>query len=286
MREITPGVFIETGYAGVTVGAINWSHGVILIDAPFRADDIRSWRAALLNLGGGIDRLLINLDSHLDRTLGVRALDCTVIGHNCMVEVFRARPLTFKAQPGESGEEWARFNGLGSIRWMPPEITFTRQLTIHRDNSAVIMEHHPGPNPSAIWVSIPEQQIIFIGDTVTPNQPPFLANADLETWLEQLKLLLSAHYKQCLFVSGRGGLVNTEDLRNQLRYLEKVARLMEKLAGRKAAPEETFKHVDCLLEGFDTTEGKAALFRNRLRHGLFTYYSLHYAQDAPPAGVS
>lgn len=286
MHEIAPGVFIETGYAGVTVGVINWQHGVILIDAPFRADDIRSWRSALLNLGGGIDRLLINLDSHLDRTLGVRALDCTVIGHDRMADVFRTRPLTFKAQPGESGEEWERFNGLGSIRWMPPEITFSHELTIHWGSSPVIMEHHPGANPSAIWVSIPGLQIIFIGDTVTPNQPPFLAGADLEAWMGQLKLLLSAQYKHWLFVSGRGGLVNAEDLHNQLRYLEKVSRRMEKLAGCKAAPEETFKLVDSLLEGFDVTEENAAFFRNRLRYGLLNYYSLHYAQDAPSAGES
>ena len=73
MQELAPHVYIETGYAGVTLGAINWAHGLILIDAPFRAEDTRSWRSNLLNLGGGVDRLLVNLDAHFDRTLGARA---------------------------------------------------------------------------------------------------------------------------------------------------------------------------------------------------------------------
>jgi hypothetical protein len=63
MQEITPQVYIETGYAGVTLGAINWPHGLILIDSPFRADDARSWRSSLLNMGGGVERMIINLDA-------------------------------------------------------------------------------------------------------------------------------------------------------------------------------------------------------------------------------
>jgi hypothetical protein len=60
-----------------------------LIDAPFRADDVRTWRSALLNLGGGVDRMLVNLDAHLDRTLGTRAMECTVVGQERMTEIFR-----------------------------------------------------------------------------------------------------------------------------------------------------------------------------------------------------
>ena len=135
MQELAQHVYIETAYAGVTLGAINWSHGLILIDCPFRAEDVRSWRSALLNLGGGVDRLLINLDAHLDRTLGTRSMDCTVLGHDKMAGVFRNRPVTFKAQGSETGAEWELYNGLGSIRWAPPEITFTDQMVIHWDNN-------------------------------------------------------------------------------------------------------------------------------------------------------
>ncbi|MDZ4158423.1 MAG: MBL fold metallo-hydrolase [Anaerolineaceae bacterium] len=276
MQEISPGVYIDNGYAGVTVGAINWVHGLILIDAPFRVDDIRSWRSALLTLGGGMDRLLINLDAHLDRTLGVRSLNCTVIGHERMVEVFQARPLTIKIQPGQTGEEWELWNSLGSIRWMPPEITFSHQLTIHSDNNPVLIEHHPGPAPSAAWVALPEKRILFVGDAVIPNQPPFLANAELSLWIEQLNLLLSPAYKHWLIISGRGGLVTTEDIRRQLRYLEKVEKLLANLASRNTLPADIVKHIPSLLSGFDIPEERANLYQQRLRHGLSSLYSRGY----------
>jgi len=115
MQEISEHVYIERAYPGVTLGAINWPHGLILIDSPFRPEDVRAWRASLLNLGGGVERLLVNLDVHADRKLGARAMECTVVGHEKMAHVFRNRPVTFKAQGNETGAEWEQYNGLGSI---------------------------------------------------------------------------------------------------------------------------------------------------------------------------
>ena len=51
MQELAPHIFIETAYPGVTLGAINFPHGLIMIDAPLRPDDIRLWRATLFNIG-------------------------------------------------------------------------------------------------------------------------------------------------------------------------------------------------------------------------------------------
>src|SRR5512140_1462546 len=103
MQEIAPNIHIETGFAGVTLGVISRSHGLVLIDAPFRAEDTRSWRAALMNLGGGVDRLLINMDAHFDRTLGTRGMDCTVLSHEKVSQIFRNRPVTFKPQASPPG---------------------------------------------------------------------------------------------------------------------------------------------------------------------------------------
>jgi hypothetical protein len=39
-----------------------------------------------------LNAVLINLDAHPDRTLGVRAMDCTVIAHEKTAQAFRNRP--------------------------------------------------------------------------------------------------------------------------------------------------------------------------------------------------
>lgn len=276
MQELAKQVYIETGYAGVTLGAINWAHGLILIDAPFRAEDARSWRSALLNLGGGVDRMLINLDAHFDRTLGVRAMECTVVGHEKVAEVFRNRPVSFKTQGAETGADWELYNGLGSIRWVPPEITFIDQVRIHWDESPLSLEAHPGPSTGAIWAVLPDQRIAFVGDALVPDQPPYLASADLPTWIETLKPLLSPEYQDYLLISGRGGPVANQQVRRQIAYLEKVSAMLAELAEQKAPASATSNLVAPLLKEFSHTAQHEAQYRQRLQHGLHQYYIRHY----------
>ncbi len=280
MQEIAPHVYIEPGYAGVTLGAINWIHGMILLDAPFRQEDTRSWRSALLNLGGGVDRLLVNLDAHFDRTLGTRAMDCTVVGHEKMAQAFRNRPVTFKTQAAETGAEWEQYNGLGSIRWSPPEMTFTERMQIHWDDQQpVSLESHPGPATGAIWAVLPGSQVCFVGDAVVAGQPPFLASADLPAWIATLNILLEPVYQNYLLVSGRGGLVTHMDVRAQIRFLEKAQKLMEGLAAQNAPVEDAVALSEKLLPEFNAAGPRQLQFQQRLQWGLRTYYLRQYRQE-------
>jgi glyoxylase-like metal-dependent hydrolase (beta-lactamase superfamily II) len=276
MQEIITSAYIETGYAGVTLGAITCPHGLILVDSPFRPEDARNWRSTLLNLGGGVDRLLVNLDPHLDRTLGARAMECTAVGHEKMAEVFRNRPVTFKAQPAETGAEWELHNNLGSVRWLPPEITFTDKFFIHWGGSPVVLEHKPGPNPGAIWLSMPEEKIAFIGDAAMLNQPPFFSSADLPLWIERLEELLSPEFQQYILISGRGGILRSSDVRAQLRLLEEVHEHLEALAQRSAAPFEVERLAQDLMKRYSVSLEWRILYENRLRYGLQHYYLRHY----------
>jgi hypothetical protein len=79
MDAIANNVYIEDRFLGVTLGVITQSRGLIQIDAPPGPEAGRAWRASLMGMGNGPERVLINLDAHPDRTLGVRAMDCTVM---------------------------------------------------------------------------------------------------------------------------------------------------------------------------------------------------------------
>jgi glyoxylase-like metal-dependent hydrolase (beta-lactamase superfamily II) len=276
MQEISEHVYIETGYPGVTLAAINLPHGLILIDAPLRPEDARSWRSALLNLGGGVDRILINLDAHPDRTLGARAMECTVIGHERMAQVFRSRPLSFKAQGTETGADWEMYDGLGSIRWAPPDITFTERLQINWNSSPIELESHPGPSAGAIWVAIPEQKVVFVGDAVVPGQPPFLASADIPAWLETLELLASSAYQNYLIVNGRSGLTTQKQVRQQIAFLKMIHEKLEALAGSGGTVEETSHFVPALLREFNFTADRRWQYTARLKWGLARYFIRRY----------
>ncbi|MEW5939765.1 MAG: MBL fold metallo-hydrolase, partial [Chloroflexota bacterium] len=276
MQSIAPKVFIEDSFPGVTLGAIAAPRGLIQIDAPPSTDDSRAWRASLMNVGAGADRLLVNLDSHPDRTLGARAMDCTIVAHEKTAEVFRNRPTTFKAQGDETGANWEGIPGLGSVRWAPPEISFTETLTLHWGDNPILLEHHPGPTSGAIWVILPVEKIVFVGDLVAKNQPPFLSHADLPAWIEALKILAGPDYKGYTIVSGRGGSVQAQAVKTQLDAVKHIHDRMEKLAARNAAPEATEKLVDGLLGGYKAPAAKQKHFAQRLRYGLIHYYVRRY----------
>jgi cyclase len=273
MQEITKNIYIEDQYPGVTLGVIVTPRGLIQIDAPPSPEDARSWRATLMNLGGGMERVLINLDAHPDRTLGARAMDCTVIAHEKTAYTFRNRPGTFKAQGEETGADWESIAGLGSVRWAPPEISFSDGMTLHWSETPVILEHHPGPSAGSIWVNLPEEKILFIGDTVLKNQPPFLAGANLNSWLSSLTTLLDTPYKGYTIISSRGGVVSTSVIKNQYDFLKHVHDKLDKIIAKKPNPVAAEKLVTSFLTWFKAPAARQKQYGQRLRYGLLHYNS-------------
>lgn len=275
MREIARQVYIEDQYPGVVLGAISLPHGLIQIDAPPSPEDGRSWRASLLNLNSGVERILINLDAHPDRTLGVRAMDCTVIAHEKTVQAFRNRPNTFKAQGDETGADWESVTGIGSVRWSLPEISFTNRMLIEWSDLRVTLEHHPGPTPGASWVIIPELKIVFVGDLVLKHQSPFLAFSNLTEWLESLHVL-TTEYKNFTVVSGRSGVVSSAIIQSQQELLVTVEKKLEHLAQKQAAPEAVEALVQPLLSSIKVSGDRQKQSARRLSYGLRHYYMRRY----------
>lgn len=275
MQEIERGIYYETTYPGVTLGALILPHGTILIDAPLRAEDARSWRAALINQGSDAHRMLINLDAHPDRTLGARALESTIVAHLKTAQVFRSRPSVFKGQSPESGSEWETYNDAVGTRWALPDITFTNQIFLHWGPPDITLEHHPGPAPGAIWVIVPSSKIVFVGDSVLFNQSPFLANADIPAWIESLELLMKS-YSDYVIVSGRGGPVPSDSAKIQHKLLKNILKGLERLAKRNSPSEATENMIPTLLSDFEYPAHLEEQYIQRLRHGLSQYYSRRY----------
>jgi glyoxylase-like metal-dependent hydrolase (beta-lactamase superfamily II) len=275
MHEIAKGIYYETAYSGVTLGALIQPHGTVLIDAPLRGEDARAWRAALMNLGGGTNRILVNLDAHPDRTLGARSLESTIVAHAKTAQVFRSRPSIFKGQNFESGAEWETYDDAVGTRWALPDITFTQRLYLHWGPADVILEHHPGPTQGSIWTIITDARVIFLGDAVMANQPPFLATADIPAWLESLDLLLTS-YKDFTVVSGRGGVAPIDSVRLQHTWLKTILKGLERLSKRNAPSEATEGLIPGLLGEMRFPAHLEEQYLHRLRYGLAQYYARRY----------
>lgn len=276
MRTITDGVYYENAYEGVTLGAIILPRGTLLIDTPLRAEDARVWKSTMLACSRGEYRVMINLDIHTDRIIGNRSMDVTILAHQDAVETLDNRTAVFKGANVESSAEWEQCSEVIGTRWIRPNITFSDRLHLHWGKPEILIEHHAGPAPGAIWVEIPSKKIVFVGDAVVEPQPPFLADADLPAWIETLSVLRTPKYRDYTIVSGRSGPMTIEVVRSQHEFLRSVLRRLETLTKRKAPPEETEKMIPALLAKITYPPELEDFYAQRLRHGLRHYYTLHH----------
>ena len=276
MEEIASGVYISSEYLGVTVGAVLLPKGTLLIDSPLQSEDGKSWLAALRSVGNGAQKLIVNLDSHPDRTLGAHALGEASIAHKKTAVIFKQRIGYFKSQSIESGAVWETCDGLSGVRWLVPCLSFTDQVSIQWGGDKVLLEHHPGPEPGAMWIHIPTLKVLFVGDAVVIGQPPFLANANLQDWLDTLSLLFDDRYKDYLIVSSRGGLVADAIIREQHRFLKDLKKKLDRLGRKRASPKATERLIPKIMSELKHSDKDEEMYVQRLRYGLLHYYSNQY----------
>ncbi len=275
MVQLAKGIFYEDQYLGVTIGGLVFPHGTIYIDAPLRIEDARSWRASLMAQRSGSHRMLICLDSHPDRTLGARSLDCMIVSHQKTTQVFRNRPTIFKGQTIESGAAWEDYNEAIGLRWSVPDITFSQNLSLFWGGPEIIVEHHAGSSIGASWIIVPSEKIIYTGDSITVNQPPFLAGADITDWLDSL-LLLQSEYKGFTIVGGRGGVATGETVRSMITGLKNCLKGMERLSKKHSSPEATETLIEGIMADFAVPSNLRDRYFLRLQYGLFQNYARRY----------
>lgn len=276
MHPIKEGIYYEDIYAGVVLGAVILPEGTLCIDTPFRPDQARAWKSYILTQSRSNHCILVNLDEHVDRTLGNRYIDLTILSHQKTFNTINNRTNIFKGQQPDTGSEWEKYPEMIGARWTPPDITFTNHLSIHWGDSTIAFDHRPGPASGAIWVEIPEKKVIFVGDSVIVNQPPFLAEADIPAWLETLSLLRRRKYQDYSIISGRSGPVPHEAIKSQQALLRSILGRLERMADRKNPPKNTFKMVSAIMAKLEVPKRYEKFFSQRLQYGLFEYYKTHY----------
>ncbi|MBM3137440.1 MAG: hypothetical protein FJZ98_04545 [Chloroflexi bacterium] len=274
MKEIAPDILIETEYEGVTLGAIRTDAGVVMVDVPINPKDTMAWRATCSRSAGGSDRLLVLLDEHPDRLAGASGVKCPIIVSDRTAQSFTTRPAGMRATSPTSSTEWEEIPEPINTRGIHPEITFTSSMAINWGEEPILIEHHPGPAKGSTWVIVPEKHVCFIGDTVTPGQPPFLGNADIDAWLESLHELQLSRFKDFVLISGRGEMVTSDDIKEIDRFLKKAVRKLEKLVSNGVKPDEAEKLAEELAAEFNTkTKREAEQNKSKLAVGISQYAS-------------
>lgn len=277
MQEIAPNVFVEHNSLGLVTGVIRGKAGSVLIDSPSRQDEMRSWRSGTARLITGEPKFLVHLDTNYDRLLSIKGTDCVIVTHINSLAQEKAKPLASKLteESQQSGEGHDAY--ISPFRLIPPEIVFTQALSIYLDDTEILLEHHAGSNFAGIWAELPARKVIFVGDTVLPDQPPFLAYCDLERWLEDLSSLSGRKYRNYQIVSARSGVLDQSQVEQASGHIAAIHALLSPLIERKASLDEVLALIPIIMQRYEPNANTSDMYYNRLRWGLSMYYELNHA---------
>ena len=272
MQEITPTVSIQQNALGLYTGIIQTKDGTILIDSPYRTDEPKNWGS---RTGKSEAIFLVLLDTQYDRTLSAKGCDCIVVSQSDYLLPAKPRQQAVKLQEellgaGDSHEM------IGSTsRPFSPEISFDENMNLFFGGSDVMLEHHPGSNVAGIWAILPKEKVIFVGDSVMVNQPPFMAYSNPAAWAADMKLLASRAYKGYQIVSSRAGLVTQEQVRTMGKLMSFIENSIATLKEKNADLDTYLELIPRILKRIEYSPAEGELFFNRLRWGLTTYYELN-----------
>jgi glyoxylase-like metal-dependent hydrolase (beta-lactamase superfamily II) len=272
---------VETGFRRINVGAILTNDGFVLIDTPPFPDDARAWRILLSEVSDKPILAVVSTDCHRDRLLGNSWFDSAVIiAHDETILQAKSFPTTFVDSAVDalvsSPSERYWFSG---AQLRIPSVGFTYRMHLRYGGSTIPLLAMPGPTLGNVWVHLPEQRILFVGDSIVTSQHPYISSPCTKNWLDNLTVLRRSRFPADTIVPGRGPIVDksaTEPLSNYLRLVRRRVQSLYR-AGRPRA--DTSALVPELLDLFPYHESELENIQRRIKVGLDRIYEEFKTND-------
>lgn len=278
MEEIAENVYIEEGYPRVVLGVLKLDHGMVMVDSPFRLEDVQSWKAKISLLGPGVNRLHLLLDAHIDRTLMAHAMETEVILHKDADSIIRNRSGSSRSQELEMGPDWTHTELPSGTHFFTPHMTFSDEVLINWGEAPLVILHKAGAHLAGAWLIYDAQKVVFIGDSVLIDQPPFLGKADLNRWIEDLDGLSSDRFENYQIVSSRSGLIQPESVRKMSAVLTEIKEQLDKLSKEDIPLAGVPQLSSQLLKKIIFDPENRDRYYHRLTWGLEQYIKRHYSK--------
>jgi cyclase len=195
MQRVTDNVCTDTTLRGCNPSYVMTSDGVVVIDTPQLPTRAVAMRQAA-ELHGPI-RYLVNTEHHVDHIFGNYYFKGagTVVNHQGLFERFMVPtpdldPFEYahEALPTDDPEGEAIFPTRDEYYADPNKgrVVFTGDLTLHVGEHTFRLLHTPGHTPGQLAVHVPEERVVFTGDTIFNECQTWLMTSNVEQWLVAL----------------------------------------------------------------------------------------------------
>ncbi len=195
MEQVTRNVWTDTTIRGCNPSYVITSDGVVVVDTPQLPTRAVAMRQEAESRGP--IRYVINTEHHVDHIFGNFYFKGagTVVQHQGVYDRFMVvypelDPFAYAAEaiPTDDPEGAAIFPDRDVYYANPNkgQIVFTGDLTLHVGDHTFELLHTPGHTPGQIAVHVPEERVVFTGDTVFKDCQTWLMTSDIEQWIAAL----------------------------------------------------------------------------------------------------
>ncbi len=196
MEQVTENVYTNTKLRGCNPSFVTTSDGVVVIDTPQLPTKAVEMRAEAESHGP--IRYLINTEHHIDHIFGNYFFkgSGTVVHHqgvydNFMVPTPELNPYNYakEALPTDDPEGEAIFPDEETYFEDPNKasIVFTGDIRLEVGDHTFDLLHTPGHTPGQVAVFVPEERVVFTGDTIFSECQTWLMTSDVAQWLDALE---------------------------------------------------------------------------------------------------
>jgi cyclase len=285
IREIAPKIYVETEYHGANVAFIVTGEGVILIDTPMLPVEARAWLGVIREYTDEEILYIINTDHHRAHVIGNQYFPtATIIAHEhawkemkSYGDSFRTRLINmYRDRIPEAVAEWKE-----TLEIIKPEVTFNGRTVLFKGDKEIHLIPLGGHTPATTVVYFPQEKLLFTGDLVVTNRPPFLSQGNTKQWLEALTYLRKLRYD--ILIPGHGELTGKEATENMSNYL-RIVRRKVRSAYRSGMPKaDTARSLSHLIRYWPIPPFEKPKADRRFKSGLGRVWNEMRAEEMAKA---
>lgn len=288
MREIAPGILVESSYPPYNVTLIQTSRGGIVVDVPPNPVHALNWLEQAQDVAGSL-RYVVMTDAKRERQLATAVCNIPIIATATTMRAMavyteeRARREFAELLSSQYPEEAATFD-----RLLPhaPAIAFEdgggldNGFNFYAEERVLRFEAIAGSAPGSLWILVSDQNILIAGDTVVDKDavPSFAQTPDSKAWLNTMGNLAHRHTVSRI-VPGRGvpemSIGDIEPQREFMRVMRRAARTLVRRGANGLSLSQTAQELG---QTFFNRQGQKAI--KEIRAGLEHLVTELQAEDA------
>ena len=249
LESVAPNVRTDITIRGCNPSYVITSEGVVVIDTPQLPTKAVAMRREAEAIGP--IQYVINTEHHVDHIFGnyyFKDIAGKVIHHkgvydNFMLPTPLLDPFEYAAEAiPMSDPDGAGIFPQRDVYFADPnkaQIVFTGDVTLYVGDHTFELIWTPGHTPGQIAVHVPEERVVFTGDTVFSEVQTWVMASDVDQWIEALNTISRLDVDHV--VPGHGPVTDLKYLQTQKAVLLEWKSMVASAVARGWSREETIE---------------------------------------------